>query len=533
MTTCSFSILGGDYDNGGSASRNLKEMLKSVGVSAKAIRRVMIAAYEAEMNVVIHASRGRLIATIDGKQVAVDVVDEGPGIPDIGRAMTEGYSTAPARARELGFGAGLGLPNIKRHSDFFELTSTPGSGTRVRFHIAFEPEPGVTHGRNSIRVFLENCRQCLQCIQICPTKALRVHRGVPTILAHLCVDCTACIESCPAGALAMEGDAPLAAAADVPLVLPPAGLFHFGPRVETQRVLEALALLGFTDVRLTSEWEEALCQAVYDEAARSTTLPIIAPACVAVTSLVQTLFPSLLDYVAPYLSPLDAAVCDSRGTSGKTPLALAMCPGQRTSLLAQGHPAEGIVSPQSLRNAIWPLLQNDPCRTAADQPPCTAGDDDPRVLRVTGLRQVLKTLEDLEDGCLRGVNVLELYACEHGCFGSGVTKGVNAALAHHQWRYKWRHEWRHALAPESQTAQAHRRAQPLATRPGLRLDQDMSEAMVKLSRIADILHTLPGRDCGQCGAPTCRHFAEDIALERIGKKACVYLERMQANKEPT
>ena len=135
MEFVSYDIESNDFRRAGAASRAIKEHLKRIGADAEAIRRTMIAAYEAEMNVVIHSVGGRLEASLTDSRIDVNVVDDGPGIPDIELAMTEGYSTAGAEARALGFGAGMGLPNIKRSSDRLRVTSRVGEGTRVSFSV--------------------------------------------------------------------------------------------------------------------------------------------------------------------------------------------------------------------------------------------------------------------------------------------------------------------------------------------------------------------------------------------------------------
>lgn len=129
MITMSCRIEGGDFDSAGQATRGLKEQLFRVGVSPAAMRRAMIASYEAEMNVVIHARTGTLWARLDERQLDIEVADEGPGIPDVELALREGWSTASAKAREMGFGAGMGLPNIKKNSDEFYIASVVGQGT--------------------------------------------------------------------------------------------------------------------------------------------------------------------------------------------------------------------------------------------------------------------------------------------------------------------------------------------------------------------------------------------------------------------
>lgn len=128
----SFPVQGGDFATAGEASGKIKKTLRQIGVNPGIIRRVAIAAYEAEMNIVIHADRGILSANITPEQIEIIADDEGPGIPDIDLAMQEGYSTAPDRVREMGFGAGMGLPNMKKCADEFAIDSVVGKGTKVR-----------------------------------------------------------------------------------------------------------------------------------------------------------------------------------------------------------------------------------------------------------------------------------------------------------------------------------------------------------------------------------------------------------------
>ncbi len=126
-----YDIKGGDFVNAGHASSSLKKVLKQLNVDSGRIKRLVIALYEAEVNVVAHAYSGTIQVQIYPGEVEIRVEDEGPGIEDIEQAMQEGYSTASPEVREMGFGAGMGLPNIKRNSDSFHLESAPGKGTKL------------------------------------------------------------------------------------------------------------------------------------------------------------------------------------------------------------------------------------------------------------------------------------------------------------------------------------------------------------------------------------------------------------------
>ena len=120
-----------DYTRAGEASADIKRRLKQLGVSSMVLRRVAVASYEVELNLVIHSMGGKLILEVDENGVWLTSQDVGPGIKDISLAMREGYSTANEEARSLGFGAGMGLPNMKRNADDFEIESEVGKGTRI------------------------------------------------------------------------------------------------------------------------------------------------------------------------------------------------------------------------------------------------------------------------------------------------------------------------------------------------------------------------------------------------------------------
>jgi anti-sigma regulatory factor (Ser/Thr protein kinase) len=125
----SYKIDGGDFTHAGEASSHLKKILKSLNLDSSLIRRTVVALYEAEVNVVAHAWSGVIQVNIQPNQICMDVRDSGPGIPDIELAMRKGYSTASPAVREMGFGAGMGLPNIKENSDFMNIQSQEGKGT--------------------------------------------------------------------------------------------------------------------------------------------------------------------------------------------------------------------------------------------------------------------------------------------------------------------------------------------------------------------------------------------------------------------
>ncbi len=125
----------GDYDSAGKVSQRMRQILRDRGIDPEVRRRAAVVAYEAETNIIIHSLGGEIIATIDPDKVVIEAVDTGPGIENVDQAMQEGWSTAGRLPRELGFGAGMGLPNIKRCSDKLEITSDNQHGTRLHSEV--------------------------------------------------------------------------------------------------------------------------------------------------------------------------------------------------------------------------------------------------------------------------------------------------------------------------------------------------------------------------------------------------------------
>ena len=133
--TFDYVVPGDDFTQAGAASSDVKRKLKQIGCNADVIRRVAIAMYEGEINMVIHAEGGMITVTVSDDDITMVLADKGPGIPDIEKAMQEGYSTARPEVRSLGFGAGMGLPNMKRYTDEMEIDTVIGRGTTITMKV--------------------------------------------------------------------------------------------------------------------------------------------------------------------------------------------------------------------------------------------------------------------------------------------------------------------------------------------------------------------------------------------------------------
>ena len=136
-----YHVLGRDFPNAGRVSTSIKDTLKRMGIHPLVVRRIAIVSYEAEMNLVIHTDEGgEILVEVRPDRVSITATDAGPGIADISLAMQEGWSTAPDEVRNLGFGAGMGLPNMKKNADDFDIRSAPGQGTTVRMTVYINTE---------------------------------------------------------------------------------------------------------------------------------------------------------------------------------------------------------------------------------------------------------------------------------------------------------------------------------------------------------------------------------------------------------
>ncbi|HIY62688.1 MAG TPA: ATP-binding protein [Candidatus Mediterraneibacter stercoripullorum] len=133
--TFNYTIDGDDFTRAGEASSSVKNKLKQLGLDSDVIRKVAIAMYEGEINMVIHADGGAITVTVSDTDITMVLADHGPGIPDVEKAMQEGYSTARPEVRSLGFGAGMGLPNMKKYTDEMHIATVIGQGTTITMKV--------------------------------------------------------------------------------------------------------------------------------------------------------------------------------------------------------------------------------------------------------------------------------------------------------------------------------------------------------------------------------------------------------------
>jgi iron only hydrogenase large subunit-like protein/anti-sigma regulatory factor (Ser/Thr protein kinase) len=547
------AISRGEFARIGEETSGLKRSLLGIGFPAEASRRALIAAYELGMNIIIHAKDGLLRLLWKNGQVEITAEDTGPGIPDISLAMKEGYSTAPEHIREMGYGAGMGLPNARKASDEFHIESQVGKGTKIVCTVSPGPHDLQASGYfHSVRLDPARCKGCTNCIKGCPTEAIRVRDGRAFILEDRCIDCGECIRRCPNMAKAAVSDSWEALSIlDYKIALVPPSFYGCFSDMTPDEIRAALlAPNGFDEVVDVSVAADLCTEMMRDYIKKKPGQgPFISPACPAVLRLIQVKYPSLLDRVIPCEAPMEVAAwlakskmerqrpvknpsavfispCPAKITASRQPvgrgrsLVDASISASQAFLWVQEHKGS------RLPEGVSPFLHSSASGIGWGK----SGGEMAAVglvgLAVDGIANVSAFLDELEAGRVDGqVEFIELQACTGGCVG-GCLHAANPFVS----RMRLNHlVARHHDAGPNRIVGETGTDRPelwfsldLLPRPIFRLDPDPAKAEAKLSEIKAIEGSLPGLDCGACGAPTCRALAEDIVLGRGSEWDCTF-----------
>lgn len=414
--------------------------------------------------------------------------------------------------------------------------------------------------RHSVVLDLNKCRGCTTCIKNCPTEAIRVRSGKATILPNRCIDCGTCIRICPHKAVrsVCDGFEALLNFKYTVAVPDPAlyGQFQHLENIDT--VLNGLLKLGFDDVYESAAASELLAELAQQRAREGAerVLPEISPACPAVVRLISIRFPKLINHIAPVVTPSEfAAILARKRAAEQTGLAeeeigvfsIVPC----SSLVTAAHSPVGLPHPVvdgafAIRDVYLALLE--PMRSLAQDTlrPLSAsgirgvswayagGESTSRVyesyVAVDGIDNVIRMLEDIEDGRLPEADFVELRACTQGCVG-GCLNVENPFGAKMRLK-KLMQELpvaRTRSTPDSGQADVLSLAQTPEYLPTFQLDSNRLRAMEKMAQIQALEQQLPGLRCGSCGAPSCRALAEDIVLGRATEDDCIFKvrEKMQ------
>lgn len=545
-----FSVGKYEFRKIGEETTRLKRALAHIGFPSDASRRALVIAYELGMNVVIHAEKGTLETLWKDGHVEIRCQDEGPGIPDISLALQDGYSTAPDHIKEMGYGAGMGLPNVQKASDHMEIKTTLGEGTTVLCTVL----PGAEDLRalpyfHSVKLDASKCRGCTNCIKSCPTEAIRVRKGKAFILEDRCIDCGECIRRCQNHAkLAQTDPWDILQDFDYKIALIPPSFYGQIGGVSPGRIKAALLCPGgfdaVFDVSIAADLVSRTMKRYVEDVPWPR--PLISPACPAVVRLIQVKYPSLLKHLIPCEAPMEVAAWLAKTQATKeapsrSPAAvfLSPCPAKVTAARQPvGRGRSMVDAVISLSDAVsWVRGHLKKVSEDCEFPTSTglgigwgrSGGEMAAVgmtgLAVDGITNVCSVLDEIEKGTLSKVDFIEAQACVGGCVGGCLT-AENPFVARMRLR---------TLARECKDAQENpisasvKEERPevwlsidLLPRAVFKLDEDSAKATEKMLRLQEIEKELPGLDCGACGAPTCRAFAEDVVLERGSLLDCTF-----------
>jgi iron only hydrogenase large subunit-like protein len=408
----------------------------------------------------------------------------------------------------------------------------------------------------SVVVDGSRCRGRMACMRACPTAAVRVRRGRAQIIEERCVNCGLCIKACPNGAMVplTNSFTEMSRYEHTVALASPVLYGQFGRDVLPNQIIAALHKIGFTDAFDISDVCGTVTLAV-EELVRSDygPRPLISSLCPVVVRLVQVRFPELVDHISPLLPPREIAAREMKRKKAAElgvdeeevgAIYLTSCPAK---MVAIRQPAEGEESPIdgaiAISDVYGPLLSaitRLESSEYADMPQpgghgmgwvvpggVAPGVGESTTLSVSGLADVITVLEDIESRGMRDIEYIAAYACLGGCVGGSLvvenpyvarakllhladTLGAEPRADRETVRKQFRQGYFHLDG----------RIRPRPLKP---LDSNLARAIEKMKRKEGLLRTLPGFDCGVCGAPSCRAFADDVVREEAQLTDCVFV----------
>jgi len=405
---------------------------------------------------------------------------------------------------------------------------------------------------HSVRLDKTRCKGCTNCLKHCPTEAIRVRNGRAHIIDERCIDCGECIRICDYHAkVAITDDISVIHGYKYAIALPAPSLYgqfknlkSFGP------VLEALKKIGFDDVFEVARGADIVSRAVREKLREpGLPRPLISSACPAVVRLIQERFPDLIPHIVDVRQPMEVAAMIARqefcrkhdcppedvGVFFITP-----CPAKMTAIrnpIGQEKSAvDGAISMMEIYGLLLPhvaALQNNPTETTATYYGIrwAAGSGEANVvcpensLAVDGIQNVIRVLEEIENNRLTDLTFFEGSACLCGCVGGPLAFENNYLGKRAIRKLSNTASKRHPVddVPASMlTKYPLYFDQPIEANSVMKLDDNLVVAMQKMERMNAILESLPGYDCGSCGSPTCRTFAEDVVRGYCSEMGCIH-----------
>lgn len=406
---------------------------------------------------------------------------------------------------------------------------------------------------HSVTLEKDKCIGCTDCIKRCPTEAIRVRQSKAKIIEDRCIDCGNCIKICRNSAKrALTDDLEMLAHYKYRIALPAPSLYAQFPKASgIEWILQALLCIGFTDYFEVAVAAEAITAATYEYLAKTTVSPIISSSCPAIVRLIQCRFPSLIDHILPIISPMELAarfVKHSYAQKGISPeevgvFFISPCPAKVTEIHSpkgiQQSMVDGVFSIQALYKEIAHLVGKvEPVKRKASTykgiswATRNGGIEENKVqghIAVDGIENVIGILEKVEDGTLSQVAYIEALACTGGCLGGALT--VENAFVSKSTLKKWIKQDKNTGGEvESDIVSQVKKEncyfdKQIEPRQVFQLNDDRNKALEMAEALEAFYEKLPKIDCGSCGAPTCRCFAEDVVRHLAHEEECVFLLR--------
>ena len=398
---------------------------------------------------------------------------------------------------------------------------------------------------HSVRLNEASCKGCTTCMRYCPTQAIRVQNGKAKIIREKCIDCGECLRRCPyrAKKVAIDGFERLGLFKHNVALVAPAFCGQFSKTTDINVILTGLKKIGFDDVFEVARGAEAITRKTREMLSdASLEKPVISSACPAVVRLIAVRFPSLKDKVIPLTSPMEAAAqmarkeavektglpqeeigiffispCTAKVTAVKQPLALEKSEVDGVLAVKDVYMrlAQAISSVKEVEKLSFTGKEGINWARSGGEVKALGIKN---YIAVDGIHNVIRLLEELEDEKIKNIDFIEALACNSGCTG-GPLNVENEFVANSRIR---------------NIAEGLENAEPSGE--GLRLlwdkkvdyeplsplDKNMGEAMRKMQQMEEIYSRLPQLDCGSCGSPSCRDFAEDIVRGKAQEKDCIF-----------
>ena len=419
---------------------------------------------------------------------------------------------------------------------------------------------------HSVQLNREKCQGCVSCVKLCPTEAIRVRNGKAEILADRCIDCGDCASGCPYHAFSVKTDTIEGLSKFVyNIVLPAPSLYsQFPANVPLEDIWQGLHNLGFDEIFDVSLASEYVAKEIENYLKNYTggRKPLISSTCPAVMRLIQVKFPELIKQVMPVLAPVEAAaIYVKREAAARRQLPteligvwfISPCPSKETNIRQSVDVQHTELTGSFSLSEIYGLLLKNMggshelnVRTGSSYglgwgtyggELVSAGISNG--LSIHGIDNVYDILEQISMNKMPQLDYVECNACQGGCIG-GLLAAENKFVAESNLRQRIRQLRQQEPADRQETmartmvlqdfpaSAAYRKK--LVPRPMMQLDDDIMEAMKKFEQLEEVLCSLPGLDCGACGAPSCQGLAEDIVQGKAHEIDCIFKLRASVHK---